>query len=214
MYRLLLDKGYRRYGKELYRPDCKTCTECQIIRIPVNEFVMTKSQKRVWSRGNKVIKHKIVKPEYNAEKVIIYQKYLDFQHQDINDPRKKEKVNEQYYKEFLVNTFLGDKTYELQLHIENKIVGVGIIDKVNNILSAVYFMFHPDYNKYSLGTYAILLGIDLAKKWNLEYYYPGYFIKNCKAMNYKSKFGPSEIKKINEVNYKNFNVDEKNFENF
>ena len=37
-YRLLLDIGYRRHGAYLYRPDCKSCQECRVLRIPIRYF--------------------------------------------------------------------------------------------------------------------------------------------------------------------------------
>ena len=55
-------------------------------------------------------------------------------------------------------------------------------------------MFHPESRHYSPGTYAILLGIEKARQWGLRYYYPGYYVKDCSAMNYKAKYKPHEIK--------------------
>ena len=50
-YEQLLAWGYRRNGNYVYRPVCSSCQECWVLRVPVDTFTMTKSQRRVWNRG-------------------------------------------------------------------------------------------------------------------------------------------------------------------
>ena len=40
-------QGFRRSQKVLYRPLCSNCTACSSIRVKVNEFQYSKSQKRL-----------------------------------------------------------------------------------------------------------------------------------------------------------------------
>ncbi|KAJ3184283.1 Arginyl-tRNA--protein transferase 1 [Geranomyces variabilis] len=55
-YKRLLDRGWRRSGKYLYRPDLtKTCCPALTIRLPVADFIPSKSQKRVVGKWRKFI---------------------------------------------------------------------------------------------------------------------------------------------------------------
>ena len=74
IYRLLLDKGYRRYGRDVYRPDCRSCQECQILRIPVSNFKPTRSQKRVWRVAQKIFRYEIGQPSFTNERLELYRK--------------------------------------------------------------------------------------------------------------------------------------------
>ena len=195
MYRMLLDKGYRRHGRNLYRPDCLSCHECSIIRLSVEAFQASNSQRRVWRKGQGIFRHECGQPQFSLERLKLYQTYLQSQHPSTSSSEALPTQME--YSQFLVDSFLGEGTIEMCLFAENRLVGLGILDCVGNALSAVYFMYHPDYRRYSLGKYAILLNIELARQWELSYYYPGYYIKDCTTMNYKAQFRPHEIKKIN-----------------
>jgi len=71
-------------------------------------------------------------------------------------------------------------------------MAVAVTDVVNSGLSAVYTYFDPEFDKRSLGTMAIIMQIEYAKKSNLDYVYLGYWIEECQKMNYKSFFKPQE----------------------
>lgn len=193
LYRMLLDEGYRRSGIHLYRPDCHGCLECQILRIPVPAFQMSKSQKRVWKKGQ-IFDYRIVRPAANSEKLELYEKYLRFQHDGAA-------IDEDSYRRFLVESFLGKNTREIQVLHAGRLVGIGVFDIVVDAMSSVYFFFDPEYKEYSPGTYSVLLEMKLALEMDLRYYYPGYYIQGCKTMEYKTRFQPAEKKRIGEDSY-------------
>ncbi|MCE9598274.1 MAG: arginyltransferase [Spirochaetia bacterium] len=186
-YRLLLDRGYRRHGQHLYRPDCGSCQQCKILRIPVATFVPTRSQKRVYKKGKSIFRAETGKPEYSPEKARLYERYLKIQHCSC------ESIDAARYEDFFVSSFLST-TEELRIYAGDRLVGIGIIDIVGDALSSVYFFFDPEFADYSPGTFSILVEMDLCRERGLSYYYPGFFIPNCSAMNYKANFGPAEVK--------------------
>lgn len=189
LYRNLLDYGYRRSGACLYRPVCETCTECQIIRVPIASFRKSKEQRHIWNRGQRCFQASLHTPEFSEEKLMIYSKYLAYQHSSSNQDATPEK-----YTAFLVDTFLGGHTMELQLRVEGRLAGVGILDRAGDALSTVYFYFDPEYARWSPGTYSALYEIELARRWNLNYYYLGFYIRDCPQMNYKVRFRPCQLK--------------------
>ena len=203
LYRLLLDRGYRRHGNHLYRPDCGSCHECQVLRIPVDEFRPNRNQRRVWKRGQSIFRHRIASPQYTPEKLELYNRYLAFQHdQPPRSANQNENSGAELYREFFVDSFLGAGTLELQLYVEDQLAGIAILDRAGDALSAVYFYFDPQFARHSPGTYAILLEIELAKDWGLRWFYPGFFIRECPAMSYKSNFGPHELRIPGEPDWK------------
>lgn len=190
LYRRLLDNGYRRSGTYLYRPDCPGCNECKVLRVPVAEFRMSKEQRRVWNRGRRVFTIELADPQYSDERAAILRRYLENQHKRAEDaPRTRES-----YEDFYVHSCLGDQTRELQLHKDGGLVGVGIIDVLDDALSSVNFFFDPSVARYSPGTFSALAEIDLARQWGKEFYYLGYYIAGCRTMNYKARFRPCQIK--------------------
>lgn len=192
-YRALMDEGYRRHGLLAYRPDCAGCSECQVIRVPVNAFKRSKSQRRVWNKGREAFHVGLGPAEYTDEKLDLYRRYLAAQHGTTDD-----QLDEDRYREFFVNSFLGRETCEIRLRMGRTLAGVGIIDLMPDAMSSVYFYYHPDAAPYSPGVFSALAEIELAKDWGLDYYYLGYFIADCRTMNYKMNYRPCEIRRLDE----------------
>lgn len=188
-YQQLLDWGYRRNGNYVYRPVCRSCRECWVLRVPVRTFRMTRSQRRVWKQGLEKFEVTWGSCRYTKEKAAMYERYLAHQHGSDEGP-----VDETRYSAFLVDSCLRHETLEVQYRVEGRLAGIGIIDKLERALSTVYFYFDPDFARLSPGTWSALYEIHLAQKWGLAHYYLGYFIPGCQSMNYKARFQPCEIK--------------------
>lgn len=205
LYRLMLDNGYRRHGRHLYRPDCGACMECQILRVPVNRFVPGRSQQRVWKRGQRGFHIKIEAASFSTQKLEIYNRYLEYQHHG------HDFCEADQYREFFVESFLGpEHTHELQLFVNGRLAGVGIFDTVGDAVSAVYFYFDPDFQNQSPGTYNVLALIEMAREQGLNYLYPGFYIADCAAMSYKNRYFPHELRRIGEPQWQIFqSVDRK-----
>lgn len=188
-YRALLDRGYRRNGPYLYRPVCAACTACEVLRVPVASFEMSKEQRRVWRKGTATFRVAIETPSVSGEKCALYRAYLEWQH-----GTGKEEVDEEHYRSFFVESCHGVDTYELQLWAGERLAGIGTLDRVGDALSSVYFFFDPEFARYSPGTFSALWELELAQAWGLTYYYLGYYIADCRQMNYKLRYRPNERK--------------------
>ena len=57
----------------------------------------------------------------------------------------------------------------------------------------MYTFYEPTEERRSLGRFAILWQIGEALHLELEAVYLGYWIKNCKKMNYKTQYRPIEL---------------------
>ena len=183
-YERLLARGFRRSGRVIYRPRCRSCSECRQIRIPVSESRLTASMRRVMRRNGDVIVES-GRPESSDEKFDLYQRYLDAQH-DGTMSRSRESF--QY--------FLYDSptdSLEFQYRIDDRVAGVSIADRVPRGLSSVYMFFDPNYAARSLGTFSILWEIEFCRREQLQFYYLGYYVAGCRTMEYKARFRPNEI---------------------
>jgi len=189
-YRRLLDAGFRRHGRRLYRPDCPACNACQVHRLPLASFAMSRSQRRCWRKGQEVFDVVVTEPACSDEKVALYNAYLAHQHDPAEEPADAAR-----YHEFFVATCLPGATREVQLRARenNALAGVGIVDLLDDALSTVYFFFDPAWSAYSPGTFSALAEIDWARSMGLRYYYMGYYIEGCRTMEYKANFGPCEL---------------------
>ena len=58
-YRQLVDYGFRRFGRGLFRPRCPSCQKCIPIRIPVRDFCPSRSQKRNFTQNSHCLELRI-----------------------------------------------------------------------------------------------------------------------------------------------------------
>jgi len=184
-YRAFMDAGFRRAGRVIYQPVCSRCRACQPIRIPVNDFRANKSQRRC-SRRNADLELSIATPVPTGEKYELYARYI--RHWHAGDL-------EGGYDAFV--SFLYESPVDsLEFAYRDgagKLLAVGICDISAGGLSSVYYYFDPDESSRGLGTYGALREIEFAQASQIGYYYLGYWIDGCQAMEYKSALRPFEI---------------------
>ena len=75
---------------------------------------------------------------------------------------------------------------------EETLVAIMLADRQVDALSAVYSVFDPDLDKFSLGTYMVLWLVQQAIDKGLPHVYLGYWIKESPKMSYKDRFQPLE----------------------
>ena len=184
IYHALMDRSFRRSGNLLYQPNCPTCSECRQLRVPVASFRPTKSLRRIWHR-NRDIRAKLIKPQLDQEKWRLYSRYLEYQHDGT--------MSDEYD---ALHTFLfcsPVRSVEFDYYLDDRLIGVSIADQSEDVLSSVYMFFDPDYADRSLGTFSALWELDHCRRAGIQYYYLGFYIKNCTKMSYKARFGPHEL---------------------
>lgn len=84
------------------------------------------------------------------------------------------------------------ETSFLEMRESNRLLGVAVIDRLNDGLSAVYTFYDPDEVARGLGTFAILWEIEQARSLRLPWLYLGYWIGESRKMAYKTNFRPIE----------------------
>ena len=95
-YSQLSDLGFRRSGKHIYRPHCEDCQACVSVRIPVNEFKPSKSQRRILNR-NRDLRVERVNPVLTDEHYDLYSRYIHSRHFDGDRPSWLANTREKYW---------------------------------------------------------------------------------------------------------------------
>lgn len=179
--------GFRRSGKFFYAPSCSNCQACIACRIVVNEFIPNRTLRRTL-KNNCDLSQTMVATIDTREHYQVFEAYINGRHQDGD---MYPATYEQYME------FLGDGT-ESTRYLEfragdNKLVGCSVVDILDDGLSAIYTYFLPELEERSLGSFAILTQIELAKTASLPFVYLGYWIEECRKMSYKQRFQPLEL---------------------
>jgi len=191
----LFYKGFRRSDSFYYKPDCKSCHDCIAYRLEVNKLVLSKSQRRILKKNND-LRFTIRTPQASKEKEEIYLKYQYHQHyKKPIDKNDKKKFDEKENLETMYQQMYGNisNSIEMNIYLEDKLLGFAIMDVGSFSLSAVYSVYDVDYNKRSLGIFFILQSILWAREKKYKYYYLGFYIPNHFKMEYKNKFQPGEV---------------------
>ncbi|QLQ79808.1 hypothetical protein HG537_0C04570 [Torulaspora globosa] len=147
---------------------------------------------------------------FTEEKYRLFAKYQEHVHNDFDHSAKS-------FKRFLCDspfskeTVLGTKEEWEQLnnwkelpqgsrlkrlgpahecyYFEGNLIAMAVTDILPSGLSSVYFIWDPEYYKWSLGKLSALRELSIISKANLKYYYMGYYLDDCPKMSYKAKYG-------------------------
>ena len=185
----VIERGWRRFGKYYFHPICQGCDACKSLRIDVERFKPSKSQRKAANR-NKETRIIVQKPSITQAHLDLYNKYHRWKH-DKDDWNYRSISRREYIENFVEGAHEYGK--EVLYIRDDKLIGVDLIDILNDGISAIYFYYDPDYARLSLGTYSLLYQIKLARILQLRWIYLGYWVEGCKAFAYKPKFKPQQI---------------------
>ena len=182
--RLLAD-GWRHAGVHFYRYNYAfhrgMLTEVIPLRIVLDQFAMSKSQRRNWRANEGKGYRVVVRPsEVDEEKDALFQRHK----------RKFEDNIPESLHDFLSRTpsRIPCEGGEIAVYDGNRLIGVSFFDVGAEALSTIYGMYDLDYGKQGLGIYTMLLEMKHARQLGKRYYYHGYCYRCPSFYDYKKAF--------------------------
>jgi arginine-tRNA-protein transferase len=189
-YQRLMDRSFRRSGALFYQPVCGACRQCVPLRVPVETFAPTRSQRRV-ARKNQDLTVSLldVQEASDAARDELLGLFATYSHQ-WHGKEDGESLRDMasYLFDSPVNTVIF-----CYRNADGRLLAGGLCDVCEVSLSSVYFFFDPAEQARSLGTFGALTELAYAQRHAIPYYYLGYWVEGCQAMNYKANFGPHEL---------------------
>jgi arginine-tRNA-protein transferase len=188
IYADLLRRGYRRFGYQLYRPSCADCDQCVSLRVLVNEFSPSTSQRRVL-RLNRHIRAERRPAFVSDQHIELFNRYHRFM-AGHRGWQRDAITSEGYVESFVAGG--GNFSWQWLYYDGPRLVGVALMDEVVDAISLVYYFHDPAWRPLSPGTFSALTQLAYAKEKGLPYAYPGYWVASNPSMSYKTRFRPNE----------------------
>jgi len=179
--------GFRRNYDHMYIPVCTNCRLCVSSRIDVQNFMLSKSNKRnLYLNKDLVLKKKVV--NLNNQRFKLFKEYCQARH---NEGQMKE-MNMQEFENFFYKAPNKIEIYDL-IDKKKELYGSILLDILEDGYSAVYSFFNPTYNTRGLGKNLILRIIHELKLKKKTYLYLGFWVKESKKMSYKMSFDSVQL---------------------
>ncbi len=184
-----LEMGWYRMGQSIFTTHF-IMPEDQMYRVfwlryNLKHIALGKSQRRI-KTGNRQFEVS-VKPVEITDEIedlyTVYQTGVDF-------PAAKSVYHWLYGDELPSNVF---DTELIEIRDKTKLIAVGIADWGSESIAGIMNFYHPDYKRFSLGKYLMMLKIELGQRRNIQWYYPGYVVYKRPEFDYKLCFNNNTV---------------------
>lgn len=176
-----LASGWFRSAPMLYRSQL-ICLEGDVfstvnIRLRLKDYEFKRSLRKILRRNNTKFRTFVQKANLDQAKQRLY---------DGQKHRFKgfifDSLNQFFFANMEESVF---NTYEVNVYDGDELVAVSFFDQGKKSVASILGLYNQNYEKYSLGTYTMLLEIDYSLKTGKKYYYPGYILDQPSVFDYK-----------------------------
>lgn len=155
------------------------------IRLPINDYSLSRRYQKLVNKNRKLFSVKINRASIDPDKERLY---------GLHKPRFKGFIYSDLH-QFLYSDTIGSvfQTYEIEVRDpQGKLVALSYFDKGQQSIASLIGIYDPEYSKYSLGTFTMLLEVEYALQLGYKFYYPGYIFDKPSVFDYKLKLGNFE----------------------
>ncbi|BBF92471.1 arginyltransferase [Blastochloris tepida] len=193
---MLTHGGFRRSQSIAYRPACEHCRACVSVRVVVEGFVPSASQRRI-SRRNEDVIGDVRASVPTAEQYSLFRTYLDARHAnggmaDMSVLDYAMMIEDSHVRTRLIEYRRRGPDTAIHGRGTGRLLGVCLTDVLSDGLSMVYSFYDPTETSRSLGSFIILDHIAKARALGLPYVYLGYWVEGSRKMDYKRRFLPQQ----------------------
>lgn len=138
--------------------------------------------------------------DFTVEKFELFKNYQQNVHKE-----SPSEISQSSFKRFLCNSPLQGSpgqadgktkllgSYHQCYRLDGRLIAMGVLDLLPQCVSAVYLVYHSDFEKWQFGKLSALREAALTLEGGYEYYYMGYYIHSCTKMRYKGDYKPQYV---------------------
>ena len=190
----LTQVGFRRSQNIAYRPACEACSACVSVRIPVADYIFSRSERKVLAR-NDDIERTLVEAEATMEQFDLLRRYLLARHADGGMAEMTWPDYVAMVEDTAVRTHIIEYRIRQTDGGPGHLIACALVDLMSDGLSLVYSFYDPGLARRSLGSFVILDHVIQAGLTQIPYVYLGYWVRGSEKMDYKVRFSPIELLK-------------------
>jgi arginine-tRNA-protein transferase len=187
----LLDRGWRHFGPDWFRPACTGCSACVPTRVNADQFVPNRSQRRAFRHGSN-LRVQVDCPIVDRERLELFRAW----HSERQSARGWEPASldaDDYFMQFAFPTPIAREVAYYDQAAGDRLVMVAICDETPRSWNAVFCFYDPAYARMSPGVVNILNLVQLAQATGRSYLHLGYRVSGCPSLRYKVAFQPQEV---------------------
>ena len=151
------------------------------VRLELWNYQFRKSLRKLSRQNDKYFKYSVRRASINPEKEQLYKIYKASFPGALAPSLKDSLLDGEDFNVF--------NTLEVAVYDEEQLVALSFFDIGRESAASIIGIYHPEYNKYSLGFYTMLLEIQYCKEAGKRYYYPGYVVPGYSRFDYKLRIG-------------------------
>ncbi len=195
----LLNLGYFRSGKSMFHSPVTfidgVANSTIRTRLTLENHQLGKSSRKLLAKNNRRFTHELVDLVLDEEVLDLYDIYKKECFKGDLNGMLSEWLEGSFEKEIFNTKII--KFYDAGTLVAASFVDLGLAS-----MASIMGIYHPDYSKYSMGIYSMLVEVEYAKQKELTYYYPGYILSASPRFEYKKKVGNLEYKSFDNVNWR------------
>ena len=191
----LLSEGYFRSGKSMFHCPVTfldgTANTTIRTRLNLEGHSYRKSSRKLLANNKQVFTSNFIPLDLDEEVLALYEIYKEECFKgDLSGSLE----------DWLIGSFDKEifETKMCKIYKEDQLVAVSFLDIGSKAVASIMGIYHPDFKKYSLGIYSMLLEVEYAKSLKMDFYYPGYILSQSPRFEYKKKVGNLEFLRFTE----------------